>query len=365
MTDTTYEQIEPPLAQQLTRVDAPMERKRVGDMVVSRFAGLQISEYREAVEFAKLMAQGKHSVPKYLKGNPGDCLAIVTQSLRWRLEPYWVAQHSYIAKDDSIIAYDSAVHAAIVLSSGLLKERPNYSFSGEGGDRVCTVEVTMKDGQVLSYTTPKLSAIIAGLPNRRDGEGKGGSPLWFKDSDQQQGYFAIRNWGRRHAPELLGGVWDRNEFAETTQDETDLVPPSPNLMERLPGKVEGAAGFNENVVDQGLADEVAQAEAEKKARTKAAKPVGEVSEAAPATEPENPENPPGGLPLRPTTADQYEAYARNWIEKDNQPDLMEARWKEEAELRASLKVTVGMRKRLDGMLVSRVDALRKEAKKRK
>src|SRR6516164_6213258 len=124
MTDTTV--LEPPLAQQLTRVDEPMERKRVGDMAVNKWAGLTFTEYREAIEFAKLMAQARHSVPGYLKQNAGDCLAIVTQALRWKLEPYWVAQHSYIAKAEALIAYDSAVHNAIVLSSGILKARPRY-----------------------------------------------------------------------------------------------------------------------------------------------------------------------------------------------------------------------------------------------
>ena len=78
MTQTdTSEVVEPPLTQQLTRIDQPMERKRVGDMVVNKFAGLTFQEYRECIEFAKLMSQAKHSVPAYLKENAGDCLAII------------------------------------------------------------------------------------------------------------------------------------------------------------------------------------------------------------------------------------------------------------------------------------------------
>jgi len=81
MSDPTT--IEPSLSQQLSRIDAPMERKRLGDMEVSKFAGLSFQEYRECVEFAKLASQSRHGIPPYLRGNPGDCLVITTQALRW------------------------------------------------------------------------------------------------------------------------------------------------------------------------------------------------------------------------------------------------------------------------------------------
>src|SRR6516165_2287837 len=155
MTDTTTIPLEPPLAQQLTRIDEPLERKRVGDMSIDKFAGLRFDEFRQAIEFAKLMAQARHSVPGYLKQNAGDCLAIVTQALRWKLEPYWVAQHSYIAKAEALIAYDSAVHNAIVLSSGILKARPRYHYNGEGDERICTVSAhIVGETQPHEYTTP-------------------------------------------------------------------------------------------------------------------------------------------------------------------------------------------------------------------
>ncbi len=365
MTNSTEQDvIEPSLAQQLTRVDAPLERKRVGDMVVDRWAGLTFAEYRECVEFAKVMAQAKHSVPAYLKGNPGDCLAIVTQSLRWRLEPYWVSQHSYIAKAESLIAYDAAVHAAILLSSGLLKERPRYSYSGEGEERVCTVTATFKgEATAVEYTTPPIR--VCRPPKNQDGVVKG-SPLWTKDADQQLGYYAVRNFGRRHAPELLGGVYDREEFSETTQDETNVIPPSPNLMQRLPGKMEGA-GFQTDVVDAGLAKEAEQAQeakATKKTRKAAEKPqdaAEETPQAQPIPEPKQAAPEP---PKPPETADQYMAYAARWIEKVNNPDDLEARWDGEKEMRADLKVQLSVRKRLEGMVLSRIAELR-TAKKRK
>jgi hypothetical protein len=198
--------------------ETTLDRKRVGDMKIDRFAGLTFAEYREAIEFAKIMCQARHSIPAYLKQNVGDCLAILTQALRWRLEPYWLAQHSYIARDnnDSLIVYDAAVYAAIVLSVAPIKSRPRYSYQEDGDNRRCTVTATfVGETEAHSYTTPPLSKCRP--PHNDRGQIKG-SPLWERDADQQLGYYAVRNWGRRHCPDILGGVYDRDEFETISQD---------------------------------------------------------------------------------------------------------------------------------------------------
>jgi hypothetical protein len=388
MTDQTT--IEPPLAQQLSRVDAPLERKRVGDMVISQWAGLTFNEYREAIEFAKIMATGRNSIPGYLKGNNGDCLAVITQALRWHLEPYWVAQHSYVAKAEALITYDSAVHNAIILASGLLKQRPRYHFSGEGEDRVCTVSATFhSETEALAYSTPPIKQCRP--PKNQEGVIKG-SPLWVKDPDQQLGYYAIRNWGRRYMPEVLGGVYDRDEFGETTQDETDIIPPSPNLLARLPGKMEGP-GFQADVVDKEIAAEVKAATEQKKPRAAAEKAVEQPSE-NPAPVEDKPiwqapladvdlvdedintahsasrTSPPHtGQPLPqphrpisphtpPQNAEQYQSFAMAWIEKHTDPDEIEARWEGQMDMRRDLKVPLPMRKQLEAAMKARLNTLR-------
>jgi len=362
MTDTT---IEPPLTQQLTRIDEPMERKRVGDMVVNKWAGLTFNEYREAIEFAKLMAQAKHSVPGYLRQNPGDCLSIVTQALRWHLEPYWVAQHSYIAKAEGLIAYDAAVHAAIVLSSPLLKTRPRYTFNGEGEERTCTVSAhIVGEAHPHEYTTPPLSQCRP--PKNAEGVVKG-SPLWTKDVDQQLCYYGVRSWGRRHTPELLGGVYDREEFEETTQDETDVIPPSPNLMDRLPGKMANASGFQTDVVDSGLAKEATDLQEAKTGGKKARKSTEKAQQEPKAVE-GSPPTSDAGKPTAepsppPSTADQYVAYAIDWISKATDPDEVEARFEAEMEMRRKLAVPLPLRKQLNGTALNKAAELRKKPKK--
>jgi len=342
--------------QELTRIDSPLERRRVGDISVERFAGLTFREYREAIEFCKLVSQAVNGIPEYLRGNAADCLVITTQALRWKLEPVWCMQNSYIAKSGGLINYENFVFAAIVMASGVLRGRPRYFYQGEGDERTCTVSAVFHgEHEPHEYTTPPLKQCRPA--KNQDGVVKG-SPLWTRDPDQQMAYFAIRNWARRYIPELLGGVYSRDEFEDSTQD---AVPPSPNLMERLPGKM-GGAGFKLDIVDTGIAEEAAKAgestKAKAKARSKAEPRASEVSEEPPpetAQEPERVPEPPGP----PQRAEEYLGHVERWVAKVTDPDDLEARWEGERELRDSLKVPIAVRRRAETMFRARLDDLRK------
>jgi hypothetical protein len=200
--------------QQLTRLST-LDRRTVGDMHVDKFAGLTFREYREVAEFCKLVCQAKYGLPAYLRGNGSDCLVVTTQALRWRLDPVFVMQNSYVTKEGGLINYDNFVFGAILMASGLVKGRPRYSFAGEGDGRTCTIAVFFKDeAEAYTYTTPPLRQI------------RKNSSLWKDDPDQQLGYFAVRSFARRYIPEVLGGVYSRDEFDDSTQGVID----APNLQ---------------------------------------------------------------------------------------------------------------------------------------
>jgi hypothetical protein len=186
-----------------TRIDSPLDRRRLGEMSVDKFAGLTFRDYREAMDFAKVITHAKFGLPAFLRNNAPDCLIITTQALRWRLEPVWVMQNAYVTKADGVIGYDNFVFGAVLMASGVLKGRPRYTYSGEGDARVCTISATFKgETEQHNYSTPPLKQC------------KKNSPLWIADPDQQLGYFAIRSFARRYIPELLGGVYARDEFED-------------------------------------------------------------------------------------------------------------------------------------------------------
>ena len=45
---------------------------------------------------AMRMAEGRMTVPEYLRGNIGDCMAIAMQAMLWNMDPFAVAQKTHI-----------------------------------------------------------------------------------------------------------------------------------------------------------------------------------------------------------------------------------------------------------------------------
>jgi len=78
--------------------------------------GVALENMGQVMEFAKLMAVSGAAVPKYLRGNPGACLAICSRALRWQMDPFAVAEKSYMVtnKGEERIAFEAQlVHAVI------------------------------------------------------------------------------------------------------------------------------------------------------------------------------------------------------------------------------------------------------------
>lgn len=193
--------------------------------------------FGECVAFSEIMARAQHAIPKHLRDVPGACLAVMMQAMRWELDPFAVASKSYSVKD--IIAYEAQLIAAVVHTRAPLKTRPNYTYSGEGQDRRCTVSAMFDDGVERSYESPRIGDIT--VKN---------SPLWKADPDQQLGYFSIRSFARRYCPEVILGVYTPEE-AETFRgpDNARDVTPRLSLADRLATAPQSATdGFSQQHV---------------------------------------------------------------------------------------------------------------------
>lgn len=194
--------------------------------VSERTGSLAFHNASQAMEFAKMMAIGHIAVPKHLRGNPGACLAIVLQSVEWGLSPFAVANKSYAVNDR--LAYESQLIQAIVLKRAPINGRFQHEFSGEGLTRVCRVWATLKDSDaVVDYCSPPIGRIA--VQN---------SPLWKGDPDQQLYYYSTRAFCRRHFPDVLLGIYAREDLEAEAAIGPDKArdvtpPPEPSLMERL------------------------------------------------------------------------------------------------------------------------------------
>ncbi|PQA72181.1 recombinase RecT [Brucella oryzae] len=192
----------------------------------------------EVVRFAEVMCKADIALPKHLRGNAGACMAVAMQALEWQMSPFAVASKSYSV--NGTIAYEAQLIAAVVNTRSGIKGRLKYAFNGSGSDMTCTVTGTL-DGEECEYTSPTIGTI----PTKN-------SPLWKSDPQQQLGYFSARSWARRHCPEVLLGVYDRDE-AESFQgpDNAKDVTPVPSVMQRLQqrqSEPQSGEGFSKDFV---------------------------------------------------------------------------------------------------------------------
>lgn len=201
-----------------------LDRNRAGQMKVSISAGgVAFATAIEVMDFAKLMAISQTAVPRHLRNSPGMCLAVTFQAVEWRMSPFAVANKSYVVNDR--IAYESQLVHGVIEARAPLRERLDCTYEGEGPERACTVIGKFRDGTQRTYTTPKFKDIRTK-----------NSPLWKDDADQQQFYYGSRSWARKWCPDVLLGIYTKEEISEYPElaGEPDASS-NPTLHARLAG----------------------------------------------------------------------------------------------------------------------------------
>jgi hypothetical protein len=158
------------------------------------------------------MAASGSAVPKHLRGQPGACLGILDDAIRFNVNPYALARESYFVND--ILAYQARVFMAIVNAHAPLKTRPDIKWEGDGQNRRCIVTGIFRDGAVREYKSPRFADI---QPKN--------SPLWKTDPDQQLSYYSLRAFARRWCPEVVMGIYDTEEIRDAAM--TDITPTQP------------------------------------------------------------------------------------------------------------------------------------------
>lgn len=341
---------------------------RVGAVKVTPTAGgIAFASALEVMDFAKLMAMSDKAVPKDFRGNPGMCLAIIMQAIEWRMSPFQVANKAYAVNDR--IGFESQLIHAIIEARGPLKERLYCEYIGEALDRQCRVEGKFLDGSVRHYESPKLKDIK--VKN---------SPLWIADPDQQLWYYSSRAWARKWCPDVILGVYSKDEIEEGV----DAREPSlPGLNTRLvngtvsreeghkPGHAESeldqvAAGGSGHVEPAKEGQEAAPVAAEdseaggKKTRTrKGAKPTAEPkNEEVPKPDEAKPtETKSAEEPKPPKNAREWADYCRAWLRTETSFKAIHKRWDAERQLRNGCGVTSEERVPIQNLMIDRCKEL--------
>ena len=158
---------------------------------------LMPTDMRGAMDLAHMMATAK-LVPAHLQGKPGDCLLVIEQSMRWGMSPFAVAQATSVIGGK--LMFEGKLVSAALNAHGILSGRMTYDFHGEGASRAVTASATIR-GETVPRT---IHCTLA--------EAKTTNGMWVKQPDQQLVYYATRAWARRHAPEVMLGVYSPEEF---------------------------------------------------------------------------------------------------------------------------------------------------------
>lgn len=204
-----------------------------GTLVSQDGGGIAFSSIEQVMEFSKMMAVSKAAVPQHLRGNPGACLGVCVQALEWRMSPFSVANKSYFVSER--LAYEAQLIQAVINQRAPIEGRIKGEYMGEGGERQLRVWATLKDGgDTVEYTSPMKKDIK--VQN---------SPLWKSDPDQQLWYYSTRAMCRRHFPDVILGVYAKDEINPssmrdvTPQGESDLTKRLKAAQEPEPEVVAG------------------------------------------------------------------------------------------------------------------------------
>lgn len=239
----------------LVKIEGAIDQLVSGETQVDmRAGGVVLANVRQLEEQAKHMAIAGPFVPSLFRGNVGSCYAVYWLAQRFGLDPFMLANHTYVmVKKDrdgnasEKIAFESIVFHAILNASDKLEGSLTAEYVGEGDTLKCVVRGKLKgQAQILEHTTTTVGERKASLGKNQYNTLKG-SPLWETKPRVQLWYDGRRDWARMYAPEILLGFYDTDEleeggYARRSETAKDITP-KPKIAERLSKKT-GSDGFN-------------------------------------------------------------------------------------------------------------------------
>jgi hypothetical protein len=317
----------------------------------TRRGGASYGDMVHMMNFAKLMCTAGVGVPEEFRGNAGLCLRVVYQADEWGLSPFGVADECYVVNGK--LAYGAKLIHALIEKFANLERKLQMRFEGDGADMTCTVIAhVIGEPEPIEYTSPKIREIK--VKN---------SPLWTEDPKRQLFYYASRAMARMHFPNVLMGVFARDEMPEHQRGADNAkIMGSGTVVDRLPGpKAPGATGegFDPENINRSLQPEKPEtAETTTTAEPAAETPAADEGNKAkkrtrkPASESKDP---PAKDQVQ--TPEQYVAYVESYIEKAVDADDLGATWKNERDLRQKIGVKGKMMLALETKLDAKIKSL--------
>lgn len=200
---------------------------------------LDVDSLDRMMRLAEIMAGGKTTLPAHLRGNSADCLAVVMQSMQWRMNPFAVAQKTHLV--NGTLGYEAQLVNAVITAIAPTRERLQFEWYGpwekvigrftvkkgdKGEYRVPGWSLTDEEGcgvkvwaTLKGETEPRVLELLLAQARTRN------STLWADDPRQQLAYLAIKRWARLYCPDVILGVYSPDELEERGPAEKDITPP--------------------------------------------------------------------------------------------------------------------------------------------
>lgn len=162
---------------------------------------------------------------------PDACMAVVMQAARWGMDPFAVAQKTFIVGNSGVLGYEAQLVNAVINTMAPTKDRIHFEWFGAWENIV---------GRFIKKTSGKGNDYIAPGWDLHDEAGVGvrawatlkgeseprelvlmlsqaqvrNSTLWASDPRQQLAYLAVKRWARLYCPDVILGVYTADEIDE-------------------------------------------------------------------------------------------------------------------------------------------------------
>ncbi|MDR1514070.1 MAG: recombinase RecT [Synergistaceae bacterium] len=219
----------------------------------------QIQPYadKDSFELAQRMATSLTKstlLPAEFQGEKGlgNCLIAMEMAGRMRISPFMCIQNLYVVKGRP--SWSAQFVISLINTSGRFKGNLRYRYSEDGNS--CTAyAIDNETGETLEGET--ISIEMA----KKAGWYEKGNSLWQSSPRQMLAYRAATFFARLHCPDVILGMYTREEIIDATLDEGEThSTPSPS---RIRGDASGKAkriaddilGAPEPVIDATLMPE--------------------------------------------------------------------------------------------------------------
>lgn len=245
----------PPLQPRVTRrdlVEGNVEKAvtdHMSKVAVGARGGIDYSNLRDMIDAAKALSAAGPMLRPWLQGNVGGCFGIIMKAQELGMTPLQLQAWTYIVEQwidgqkVQQIAYESQFFHAIVEAHAPITTRLQFRYEGKGEDILCRVFATFKGEAEPRYWPPldadpanwTLKALHPGHTEKNGIKRVKGSPLWDDKPELQLFYNMSRDWARAYAPDIVAGMFSRDEMEDVGYTAVSEVAKdvSPKLLDRL------------------------------------------------------------------------------------------------------------------------------------